>query len=164
MAQPATGENFHTRWIAEFVSRLRYDRIPAAVRERLKLLILDALGCGIYGAQLEWSRILRQTLQRVDKTVEASIWGTNERLSCVHAALANGTQIQSFELDDVHREGRLAGGLRAEDLHHAAARQAADAEGEVDRQGPGRHRLDLHGALLAHLHDRALAVALLHLG
>jgi len=107
MAQPANGQNVHTRRIAEFVSRLRYDQIPAAVRERLKLLILDALGCGIFGARLEWSNILRQTLQQVDKTPDASIWGTSERLSSVHAALVNGTQIQGFELDDVHREGVL---------------------------------------------------------
>jgi 2-methylcitrate dehydratase PrpD len=107
MAQPATGQNPQTRRISEFVSGLRYDQIPTAVRERLKLLILDALGCGIFGAQLEWSRILRQTLERVDQTQNASIWGTNRRLSSVHAALVNGTQVQGFELDDVHREGVL---------------------------------------------------------
>jgi aconitate decarboxylase len=107
MAQPATGQNSHTRRIAEYISQLRYDRIPAAVRERLKLLILDALGCGIYGAQLQWCRILRETVEGVDKTRDTSIWGTDRKLSSVHAALVNGTQVQGFELDDVHREGVL---------------------------------------------------------
>jgi len=107
MAQPATAQNVHTRRIAAFVSGLRYSGIPAAVRERLKLLILDALGCGIYGARLEWCCILRQTLEQVDQTLDASIWGTNARLSSVHAALINGTQVQGFELDDVHRKGVL---------------------------------------------------------
>src|SRR5204863_6359893 len=97
----------YTRGMAEFVSALRYEQIPAEVRERLKLLILDALGCGIYGAELEWCRILRQTLEQVDKTPHASIWGTKARLSSAHAALANGTAVQGFELDDVHREGVL---------------------------------------------------------
>ena len=36
-----------------------------------------------------------------------SIWGTNQRLSSPHAALANGTQVQGFELDDVHRQAVL---------------------------------------------------------
>ena len=36
--------------------------------------------------------------------------------------------------DDREREGRLAGGLRAEDLDHPAAREAADADGGVDRR------------------------------
>src|SRR6202030_4135164 len=34
-------------------------------------------------------------------------WGTGQRLSSPHAALVNGTQVQGFELDDVHREGVL---------------------------------------------------------
>jgi 2-methylcitrate dehydratase PrpD len=107
MAEPATGRNTHTRRIAEFVSQLSYDQIPTPVRERLKLLILDSLGCAIYGAQLEWCRILRETLEQSDKTQDASIWGTNRKLSSAHAALVNGTQVQGFELDDVHREGIL---------------------------------------------------------
>src|SRR5213075_2862448 len=36
-----------------------------------------------------------------------AVWGTTEHLSAPHAALANGTQVQSFELDDVHRAGVL---------------------------------------------------------
>src|SRR5207302_1035530 len=35
------------------------------------------------------------------------VLGTSLRLSAPHAALANGTQIQGFELDDVHRAGVL---------------------------------------------------------
>ncbi|MGE5366145.1 MAG: MmgE/PrpD family protein [Betaproteobacteria bacterium] len=107
MAHTASGQNAHTRRIAEFVSQLSYDQIPAAVRERLKLLVLDSLGCAIYGAQLKWCRILRETLEQSDKTRDASIWGTDRKLSSVHAALVNGTQVQGFELDDVHREGIL---------------------------------------------------------
>jgi len=97
----------YTRAIAGFVSGLRYGAIPAEVRERIKLLILDALGCALYGAHLEWCRILRDTLGRIDKDASCSVWGTSLRLSAPHAALANGTQIQSFELDDVHRAGVL---------------------------------------------------------
>ena len=99
--------NVHTRKIAAFVAGLTYDRIPSEVRERIKLLILDSLGCAIYGADLEWCRILRGTLTALDQTRTTSVWGTDARLSSVHAALANGTQVQSFELDDVHRQGVL---------------------------------------------------------
>ena len=101
------GTNGPTRRIAEFVARLSYEQIPAEVRERLKLLILDSFGCAIYGADLEWCRILLQTLERVDQTRTTSVWGTDRRLSSPNAALVNGTQVQSFELDDVHREGVL---------------------------------------------------------
>ena len=98
-------KNPYSRGLAEFVAGLRYEDVPAAVRERLKLLILDALGCALYGADLEWCRILRRTLTGVDESNACAVWGTNERLCAPHAALANGTQVQSFELDDLHRAG-----------------------------------------------------------
>src|SRR3989441_12772429 len=99
--------NPYTRGMAEFVAGLQYAAIPAEVRARIKLLILDALGCALYGAHLEWCRILRDTLGRIDKDASCRVWGTSLRLSAPHAALANGTQIHGFELDDVHRAGVL---------------------------------------------------------
>jgi 2-methylcitrate dehydratase PrpD len=99
--------NPHTRGVAEFVSGLRYEAIPREVRERSKLLVLDSLGCALYGAHLRWCRILQRTLKKLDSSSACGVWGTAQRLSAPHAALANGTQVQGFELDDVHREGVL---------------------------------------------------------
>ncbi len=97
----------YTRDIARFISGLQYASIPGEVRSRIKLLILDALGCALYGAHLEWCRILHDTLGKLDKSTACAVWGTPRRLSAPHAALANGTQVQGFELDDVHRAGVL---------------------------------------------------------
>src|SRR5262249_32822368 len=107
MGEHASADNPHTRRIAEFVSALSYEQIPEEVRERIKLLIFDALGCAIYGADLEWCRILRATCVALDTSRTASVWGTGQRLSLPHAALVNGTQVQGFELDDVHCQGVL---------------------------------------------------------
>ena len=107
MDQHQPSGNPYTRGIAEFVAGLRYEAIPGAVIERIKLLMLDSLGCAIFGAELPWSRILRQTLAKVDTSEGCAVWGTGERLSAPHAALVNGTLVQSFELDDVHRVGVL---------------------------------------------------------
>ena len=100
-------DNRYTRGIAEFVAGLAYDAIPREVRERIKLLVLDALGCALHGAHLEWCRILQRTLGELDSSSACGVWGTSQRLSAPHAALANGTQVQGFELDDVHRQGVL---------------------------------------------------------
>jgi aconitate decarboxylase len=99
--------NPYTRGIAEFVSALTYEAIPQEVRQRVKLLILDALGCGLYGADLEWSRILQNRLSELDSTPACVVWGTPQKLSAPHAALVNGSQVQGFELDDMHRYGVL---------------------------------------------------------
>ena len=107
MAKQSTSDNPYTRGMAAFVSGLTYDKIPEEVRHRNKLLMLDALGCALYGADLEWSRILQDKLESVDATRTCGIWGTNKKLSAPHAALVNGTQVQGFELDDVHRAGVL---------------------------------------------------------
>ena len=107
MSHEAATDNPYTRGIAEFVSGLKFDAIPEEVRHRLKLLVLDALGCALYGADLEWCRILQDALTKVDATRECAIWGTKKKLSAPHAALANGTAVQGFELDDVHRAGVL---------------------------------------------------------
>ena len=107
MAHEAGTDNRYTRGIAEFVSGLRYEAIPQTVIDRIKLLMLDSLGCAIYAADLEWSRILQKCLGEIDTTRTCSVWGTNGRLSAPHAALVNGTQVQGFELDDVHRQGVL---------------------------------------------------------
>ena len=104
---PAGSQTSHTRAIAEFVSGLAYEAIPQEVRERIKLLMLDAIGCGIYGARLPWCAILQETLGRLDATRTTSVWGTPLSLSSPHATLVNGTQIQGFELDDVHRQAVL---------------------------------------------------------
>ena len=107
MTAVAPAPNVYTRGMAAFISGLRYDDIPPEVRHRIKLLILDSLGCGIYAAPLEWNHILQRTLSSVDDTRKCGVWGSAARLSAPHAALVNGTQVQGFELDDVHPRGGL---------------------------------------------------------
>lgn len=107
MAHDAATDNPYTRGIAEFVSGLTYEAIPETVRARIKLLMLDSLGAALYGADLEWTRILQDKLGQLDTTRSCAVWGTKLKLSAPHAALVNGTQVQGFELDDVHRAGVL---------------------------------------------------------
>ena len=66
--------------------------------------------------------------------------------------------------DDLEGQGGLARALRPVDLDDAAARQAADAEGDVEPERARGHRLGLDRLLaLAETHDRALAEGLLDL-
>ena len=66
--------------------------------------------------------------------------------------------------DDLQGQRGLARGFRAVDLDDAAARQAADAERDVEAERAGGDGLDVVGrARLAEAHDRALAELLLDL-
>ncbi len=122
-------DNPHTRGVAEFVSGLQYETIPVEVRERIKLLMLDAIGCALYGADLPWTRILQKTLGGLDTSQGCTVWGTDVRLSAPHAALVNGTQVQGFELDDVHRQGVLHVGAVVLPALLAIAEQKRDMTG-----------------------------------
>jgi len=105
MSTHGSSENPYTRGMASFVSRLHYEKIPSEVIGRIKLLLLDSIGCAIYGVGLQWSRILMDTMHRLDSSTFCGIWGTPIHLSAPHAVLVNGALVQSFELDDVHRTG-----------------------------------------------------------
>ena len=98
----------YTRQIADFASRLTLADIPKEVIERAKGVILDGLGCGLYGSDVRWTRILAGVVQRLEpKGGQASIWGRGESASAVNAALLNGTMVQGYELDDAHIAGHL---------------------------------------------------------
>ncbi len=107
MTADQSDNNPYTRGLAEFISGLRYEVIPAEVVARVKLLILDGFGCGIFGALPEHSRILVKTLAAFDQSTTCGVWGTRQRLSAPHAALANGSMVQAFELDDGHSLGSV---------------------------------------------------------
>ena len=66
---------------------------------------------------------------------------------------------------DMQRQRGLARGFRAVDLDHAAARQPADAERDVEAERAGRDRVGRHAQIArAQLHHRALAEGPVDLG
>ena len=66
--------------------------------------------------------------------------------------------------DDMQRQRRLARRFRPVDFDDPAARQAADAERDIEAERAGRDRLDLDRLLALEPHDRALAEGALDLG
>ena len=95
----------YTRELAQWIANYRFEDTPSKVIERLKLLMLDSIGCGIFGSALPWSKLATDTIVGIDSSSAAVVWGTGCRVSSPHAALLNGTFVQGFELDDVHMLG-----------------------------------------------------------
>ena len=96
-----------TRALAQFAAELTYDRIPAAVREHIKICMLDTLGCGLFGSTLPWSRMVADFGREFQGKPEATVWGRGFKVPSPEAALANGTAVHSFELDDLHKTSIL---------------------------------------------------------
>lgn len=93
----------YSEQIAQWVTHLKLSDIPDEVVARAKSVILDGLGCGLFGAHLEVTEILARTVKKLEPHGgPATIWGRGESASATSAALVNGTQIQGFELDDAN--------------------------------------------------------------
>lgn len=94
-----------TERLAEFAASLTWEDLSPQVVQRLKLHLLDTLGCGLFGATRAWSAILRRVVGRFDGGEQCVLWGTSSRASGLTAALVNGTAAHGYELDDVHVRG-----------------------------------------------------------
>src|SRR3954462_15111722 len=100
-------EPYTRRW-ADFAAGLQLNAVPPQVIERAKGIMLDGIGCGLYAADVEWTRILVRVGQQIEpQGGQASLWGRRETASAASAALINGTMVQGYELDDVHMAGAL---------------------------------------------------------
>jgi len=89
--------------LAEFASDLKLADVPDDVIARAKAIILDGLGCGLFGANLRWSEILSGVIERLEpQGGKVSIWAKGKTAAATSAALANGTMIQGYELDDAN--------------------------------------------------------------
>ena len=92
-----------TRAVAQWVADLDYDKLPARTREVVKCQILDTLGCGVYGYQTPWAKMLLEWARAGGAKAEATVWGdAAPSLRAADAALVNGTSAHAFELDDYH--------------------------------------------------------------
>jgi 2-methylcitrate dehydratase PrpD len=76
-------------------------RIPAHAVERAKICLLDALGCGLFGAQQPAGSIMSRNV-RADRSQGAcTLLGCADAIAPAQAALANGTAVHAFEIDDL---------------------------------------------------------------
>src|SRR6202047_3731957 len=93
--------------LGQWVSELTLSAVPADVVNHLKLCLLDSIGCGLYGAAQPWGRIAADVAVGFSGGVAAALFGRAEKVSPPDAALANGTAIHGFEIDDAHVSSSL---------------------------------------------------------
>ena len=91
-----------TTELARFIAQLQYEDLPAAIRERVKDIILDTLASAIAGRQGHESPQVRALARALGGSGEASVIG-GERLSLAGATLLNGYLITAVTVCDVHR-------------------------------------------------------------
>lgn len=120
-AQPASTDV--TPRLGQWVAGLTLGSMPADVLMHLKRCVLDSIGCGLYGSAQPWGRITADTAIALSGSGTSSLFARKDKVSAADAALANGTAIHGFEIDDAHVSSSLHPG--------AVTLPAALALGEV---------------------------------
>jgi aconitate decarboxylase len=90
-------------WTAELTLR----QVPGQVISQIKRCLLDTIGCGLYGALQPWGRITADVAVGFSAGGPSSLFARTESVSPPDAALANGTAIHGFEIDDAHVSSSL---------------------------------------------------------
>src|SRR5262245_10284609 len=107
MEMAAKGSVAVTPELGAWVSGLGLSSLPASVATHIKLCVLDSLGCGLFGAMQQWGRIAADVAVSFSGGGSSSLFGRPEKVSPPDAALANGTAIHGFEIDDAHVSSSL---------------------------------------------------------
>ncbi len=159
----------YTRALAETIAASKFTDLPKPVVEHAKLIILDTLGVGIYGASLPWSERLRATAQAMEAPGRVSVWCTPLKFSAPTSAMINATAVHAFELDDIGPGGhngsvtltaamamaQHTGKLSGADLINAlvmgveTAARVNNSVGRVPHEGLGFHGPGLYGTFAA---------------
>ena len=88
--------------LGEWVSGLTLNDLPPELVEHLKTCLLDSVGCGLYGAAQPWGVIAGDVAVAMSGGGVSSLFARVHKVSPADAALANGTAVHGFELDDAH--------------------------------------------------------------
>lgn len=93
----------YTGQLAQQVSSLTFNDLPADVVTVAKQCVLDTIGVAIAGAEEPSAKILRSTLVGDCETSRevATIVGTGRSANAINAALINGTAGHALDFDDV---------------------------------------------------------------
>lgn len=90
--------------LANYVSALKCEDIPAQVRERARHLILDAVGIALASTQYEFSHRTLASLREFGEGT-SDVIGYGARLSLRDAVTMNGFLVHGLDYDDTHTRG-----------------------------------------------------------
>jgi len=89
--------------IARAVVALSADTLPAEVTDKVKLCLIDLIGCAFESLELPWSRQAQQIAERArDNTTGATIIGLPEPATFADAAFVNAVLGHGLVREDMH--------------------------------------------------------------
>lgn len=89
--------------LADFVTTARFSDLPEEAVHEMKRVVLDSIGCALAGHVIGKGQAAARLAARLGGTPESTIIGTNDKVSCTNAALANGELINALDNDALPR-------------------------------------------------------------
>ncbi len=86
--------------LAQRITALRYEDLPAEAVRWAKISLVDTLGCAFAGVDEDGPRIARKVLTGGRDNGPSLIWGTSEYTLPLEAATINGTSAHVLDYDD----------------------------------------------------------------
>lgn len=99
-ADMAAGSDDVTGRVATFAAGLRYEGVADPILHRLKLHLLDTIGCAVAGRDLDISRSARAVASRMGQGGVCRVFGARERFTPVAASFANSVIANALDYDD----------------------------------------------------------------
>ncbi len=88
--------------LSGFAHALTYDNIPPDVRERAKVLILDAVGVALASTTYDFAHRILDGIQGMAEDGACSVIGMPDKLPLRDAVLMNGALVHGLDYDDSH--------------------------------------------------------------
>lgn len=107
--------------------------IPEPVLRRARLCLLDTIGCGLFGARQPAGRIIARVVLADESRGPCTLFGSASGVAPAQAALANGTAMHGFELDDLIPSALVHPGTVIAPAVLAAAEAADASAADLDR-------------------------------
>lgn len=102
----ATSNDAHliAQTLAEFAERLRYEDIPADIRERAKHLMLDGIGIAHASTHYDFAHRSLAAVSELGQG-DSDVIGLSAKLGLRDAVLLNGILVHGLDFDDTHGPG-----------------------------------------------------------
>ena len=91
-----------SRELATWAADLRYRDLPELVREKMRISILDNIGCQIAGATLPWSKAFYEVIAATRSGTHSTVVYYGNKLAPDDAAFLNSAFNHANEMDDTH--------------------------------------------------------------
>ena len=91
-----------TQTLANYVTGLQYDQLPAGAIHETKKHLVDAIACAIGGYTSEPARIARRVAENNSGTPPARLFGAGKQTSMEMAAFANAVMVRYLDFNDTY--------------------------------------------------------------